>query len=294
MEINKLKYFIKLAETCHFNRAAEQCHVSPPTFSRNIQQLEEELDVRLFERNNRSVALTQQGQLFLPQARGLIQQWETMRESLLAEKTELNGSMSLYCSVTASYSFLYEILAEFRQQHPGIEIKLHTGDPALAIQRVVSGEEDIAIAAKPEKLPSDIVFKSFSTSPLIFISSADDNKFELNIENKKKLFEQIPLIIPERGLARDRINAWFRKRNISPNLYAQVSGNEAIVSMVSLGFGIGLVPKIVVDNSPLASKVKPYSVQPELLPYDVGVCVLKKRLKSPIIEAFWQQLQQQN
>jgi LysR family positive regulator for ilvC len=294
MEINKLKYFIQLAETCHFNRAAELCHVSPPTLSRNIQQLEEELNVRLFERNNRSVELTQQGLLFLPQARSLIQQWETVRESLLIEKTELSGSMSLYCSVTASYSFLYEILAEFRQQHPGIEIKLHTGDPALAIQRVLSGEEDIAIAAKPDKLPADIVFKSFSSSPLIFISSIEDGKFEVSIGNKKQLFESIPMIIPERGLARDRINTWFRKHNISPNLYAQVSGNEAIVSMVSLGFGIGLVPKIVVDNSPLVSNVKLYVIQPELLPYDVGVCVLQKRLKSPIIEAFWQQFQHQD
>jgi LysR family positive regulator for ilvC len=63
--------------------------------------------------------------------------------------------------------------------------------------------------------------------------------------------------------------------------------------MVSLGFGVGLAPKIVVDNSPLANKVKHYYVQPELKPYDVGVCVLQKRLKSPIIEAFWQQFKHQ-
>lgn len=291
MEINKLKYFIQLAETCHFNRAAELCHLSAPTLSRNIQQLEEKLNVRLFERNNRSVELTQQGLLFLPQARSLLQQWETTRESLISSNKELSGSLSLYCSVTASYSFLYEILAEFRQQHPGIEIKLHTGDPALAIQRVLSGEEDIAIAAKPDRLPGGLVFKGFSSSPLIFICGVGDKKFDVSGESKKKeVLTNLPMIIPEHGLARERIDNWFRKIKITPKLYAQVSGNEAIVSMVSLGFGIGLVPKIVADNSPLVNKVKMFAIQPELKPYDVGVCVLEKRLKSPLVDAFWQQI----
>lgn len=290
MEINKLKYFIKLAETCHYNRAAELCHISPPTLSRNIQQLEDELDVRLFERNNRTVELTDAGRKFLTQARSLVQQWETVRESLQNSTDKLSGSLSLYCSVTASYSFLYEILAEFRQKYPGIEIKLHTGDPALAVNRVTAGEEDIAIAAKPENLPSGLVFKRFSSSPLVFICAVASHPDTPETENRRQLFASLPLIIPEHGLARERLNAWFRKHKISPNLYAQVSGNEAIVSMVSLGFGIGLVPKIVVDNSPLANKVKLFKVQPELKPYDVGVCVLEKRLKSPIVDAFWQQI----
>lgn len=249
--------------------------------------------MRLFERNNRTVELTEVGRKFLPQARSLVQQWETTRESLQTNQAELTGSLGLYCSVTASYSFLYEILADFRQKHPGIEIKLHTGDPALAINRIVAGEEDISIAAKPDKLPAGLVFKSFTTSPLVFICSIS-NKTKPDNDNKKQLFENLPLIIPEHGLARERLNNWFRKFNISPNLYAQVSGNEAIVSMVSLGFGIGLVPKIVVDNSPLANKVKLFKVQPELKPYEVGICVLEKRLKSPIVEAFWQQIKGQS
>ena len=291
MEINKLKLYVKLAETCHFNRASELCHVSPSTLSRNIQHLEEELGTQLFERNNRSVVLTPQGHQFLPQARSLIQQWETMRDSIQANNKTLSGSISLYCSVTASYSFLYDILAQFRQQQPGIEIKLHTGDPAIAIGRVAGGEEDIAIAARPDKLPSNIVFKSFSISPLVFIAPVNDAFAKREDTSDKTTFNSVPMIISEHGLARERLNAWFRKKNISPNIYAQVSGNEAIVSMVSLGFGVGLVPKIVVDNSPLKDKVKLFDEQPDLKAFDVGVCVLEKRLKSPIIEAFWSQFQ---
>ncbi len=291
MDTYKLKLFIKLAETCHFHRAAEAVYISPPTLSRNIQQLESELEIQLFERNNRTVSLTEKGKQFLPQAREWVQQWETLRESLSATDENLRGELRLYCSVTASYSFLYNILAEFRGSHPGIEIKLHTGDPALAISRIQAGEEDIAIAAKPDKLPRSLRFKSFTSSPLVFIAPKDDRALLKTCKNESEILSHIPMIIPEHGLARERLNTWFRKKNISPNLYAQVSGNEAIVSMVSLGFGIGLVPKIVADNSPLIKKVKLFRLQPQLKTYEVGVCVLERRIKSPIVEAFWQQLE---
>lgn len=75
--------------------------------------------------------------------------------------------------------------------------------------------------------------------------------------------------------------------DVNPRIYAQVAGNEAIVSMVSLGVGIGVVPKIVLDNSPLIDRVKVLDVKPELEPYNVGLFTLKKSLKNPLVNAFW-------
>ena len=286
MDIAKLRMFSTLAGSLHFGRAADTCHVSPSTLSRNIKQLEEALGINLFERDNRSVVLTPEGQQFLVFAREVIQQWETYQESLLAQADQLRGQLSIYCSVTASYSFLYEILTEFRVKHPGIAIKLHTGDPAQSIERILAGDEDIAIAAKPDKLPAGISFKPISRSPLIFITTTNETDWS------KYAWDKIPVIIPEEGLARERLDKWFVSQGIKPNVYAEVKGNEAIVSMVSLGFGVGVVPQIVVDNSPLANKVKRFNPQPDLGPYDTGICVMEKRLKSPIVKAFWSQLQE--
>jgi LysR family transcriptional regulator, positive regulator for ilvC len=284
MDIPKLKLFCALASSLHFGRAASTCHVSPSTLSRNIKQLEDDLGVSLFERDNRSVALTHEGESFLNFASEVLQQWEAYQESLLAQADQLHGQLSIYCSVTASYSFLYEILTEFRVKHPGIAIKLHTGDPAQSIERIQAGSEDIAIAAKPDKLPAGVSFKPITHSPLIFITTTDAHPWQgMN-------WNEIPVIIPEEGLARERLDNWFADNKITPNIYAEVKGNEAIVSMVSLGFGVGVAPKIVVDNSPLANRVQLFSEQPNLGPYDMGVCVMEKRLKSPILAAFWGQL----
>jgi LysR family positive regulator for ilvC len=294
MDSEKLTLFTVLAETKHFHRAAERCHVSPSKLSRVIRAMEEELNTELFIRDKRSVELSANGRLFLAHARGLLQQWDTLKDRLVTDKEGLSGAISLYCSVTASYSFLYEILKNFRSQHPRIEIKLHTGDPAAAIERVVSGQEDLAIAARTEKLPADINFKRFTQSPLVFISPINEVPLHKHLSaHVNDLWSEIPLIISERGIARERIDDWFRQHSITPNIYAQVAGHEAIVSMVSLGFGVGLVPKIVADNSPLKDKVKLFRFQPKLEDYDVGVCVLNKRLKSPLVRAFWELIQDQ-
>lgn len=286
MDIHKLKLFTALAAAGHFGRAANSCHVSPSTISRNLKQLEEELGTELVLRDNRSVALTDQGQQFLQFARETLQQWETFQESLLAGAKELRGQLSLYCSVTASYSFLYEILTEFRPRHPGINIKLHTGDPAQAIERITRGLEDVAIATRPERLPAGLDFKPIAHSPLVFIGPVD----QTHLGGKLSQWRDLPMIISEDGLARERFNAWCQREDLTPNIYAEVKGNEAIVSMVSLGFGVGLVPQIVLDNSPLQQRVKRLPDQPDMGPFETGICVLEKRLKSPIVAALWAQI----
>ena len=286
MDIHRLTLFVALANELHFGRTAASHHVSPSTLSRNIKQLEEDLGATLFERDNRSVELTAEGQNFLSFAREVIQQWETYQESKLENADELIGQLSIYCSVTASYSFLYDILTAFRVNHPKIAIKLHTGDPAPAISRILNGDEDIAIAAKPNKLPEGMSFKRISHSPLTFLQSATHAPNLTQIKDWNK----IPLIIPEEGIARDRLDEWFNNQKITPNIYAEVRGNEAIVSMVSLGFGVGVVPQIVLDNSPLKTQVTVLKNQPNLGPFDTGICVMNKRLRSPIVRAFWGQL----
>ena len=294
MDVRLLKQFINLAQSLHFGRASEASHVSPSALSRSIQRLEGELGVVLFERNNRSVSLTHAGNHFLSYARDSLGEWDTIRNIMMEETGELHGEVSMYCSVTASYSFLFEILTRFRQDHPRIEIKLHTGDPEDAITRILSGQEDIAIGARPEKLPTGLAFKLIAVSPLIFIAAKDPNqqtrKTVLQADANKLAAN--PMILPERGLARTRVDEWFRALDAQANIYAQVAGNEAIVSMVSLGFGVGVVPQIVLDNSPLADTVQVLDVQPGLAAYEVGLFTLEKKLGSPIINAIWSQLKQ--
>ncbi|MCP4001926.1 MAG: HTH-type transcriptional activator IlvY [Gammaproteobacteria bacterium] len=296
MDIRNLKQFVALSDSLHFGRASEVSHVSSSALSRSIRQLEDEVGATLFERNNRSVSLTHAGGLFLVYARDALTQWDSVLNTLMEESGELYGEVSMYCSVTASYSFLFDLLSRFRMDHPRIEIKLHTGDPEHAITRVLAGNEDISIGARPSQLPNSLAFKPIAVSPLVFIAARKKvgmNKVVAGLVRGKQegtFWAATPMILSESGIARRRVDHWFSELGIKPDIYAQVAGNEAIVSMVSLGFGVGVVPRIVLDNSPLAKKVVVLDVQPELEAYDVGLFTQKKKLGSPLINAFWSQL----
>lgn len=289
MDIRQLHQFLHLAETLHFGRASAASNLSPSALSRSVRQLEAEVGALLFDRDNRSVKLTRQGETFLAWARDVLAGWDVVRHAVQEQSGALHGEVRLYCSVTASYSFLLDLLGKLRRVHPGIDLKLHTGDPEHAVARVMAGSEDIAIGARPDVLPAGLAFRPIARSRLVFIAPAGEPRSR-DLQRRRanaRLWATMPMILPESGLARQRTDQWFRELGVQPRIYAQVAGNEAIVSMVSLGFGIGVVPEIVLGASPLTDRVSVLRVTPALAPYEVGLLTLEKKLKSPLIRAFW-------
>ena len=286
MNIRALNHFLALAEHLNFGQASIACNISISALSRNIRQLEDETGAVLFNRDNRSVSLTPKGLKFLPYAKETTRQWRLLCIELAEGEDELRGEISLYCSVTASYSILFDLLNRFRPDYPGIEIKLHTGDPEHAISRILAGEEEVAIAALPRSVPRGVVFKSIAMSPLLFIAPRQVSDLSIPATASAAQWSQVPMILAESGIARTRVNEWFRSLGVKPRIYAQVAGNEAIVSMVSLGLGIGVVPKIVIDNSPLVDRIRVLEVQPSLEAYNLGLFTLKRSLANPLVNAF--------
>ncbi len=94
------------------------------------------------------------------------------------------------------------------------------------------------------------------------------------------------MILPEQGVARKSANQWFDNIGVTPNIYAQVAGNEAIVSMVSLGFGVSIVPKIVLSNSPLKNTVSVVTPPQALAAFNIGLFTLEKKTQKPSYPSF--------
>lgn len=287
MDLRALKQFLHLSQTLHYGKTSEAMHVSPSTLSRSIARLEDELGATLFERDNRTVVLTQAGRLFREFAESTLAHWQDLRHQLQNDPVELRGQIRLYCSVTASYSFMLGLLTEFRARFPNIEVVLETGDAAQAVQKVMDDETDIAIAPRPDHLPNPLMFQSIIETPLEFIAPSIDCPVRTQLQQSPIPWGQIPFVVSEYGLARKRLDNWFRAHSIKPTIYAQVAGNEAIVSMVGLGFGIGVVPGLVIENSPLKEKIERIETDSQLESFDVGACVLNRRLQDPLVSAFW-------
>jgi len=289
MDIKLLQMFQHLSQTLHFGKTALAFHVSPSTLSRAIQRLENEIGAELLHRDNRTVLLTDSGRKFKQYADQQIEQWQSFKHSLDQTYQELSGELHIYCSVTAAYSHLPPLLDKFREQHPLVEIILTTGDAADALEQVQNKSVDFALAANPENLPRSIYFHHLATIPLSVIAPTMNCKVQQLLHNDNNIiWSEIPIILPEHGPARKRFEYWYRKKQQGKaNIYARVSGHEALVSMVALGCGVGIVPQVVVENSPVKDRVKYLENVGEIAPFELGICCLNQTRTQSLIKAFF-------
>ncbi|MBU1168353.1 MAG: HTH-type transcriptional activator IlvY [Proteobacteria bacterium] len=282
MNINEMDLFLTLCKTRHFQKASSLCNISPSAFSRAINRIEDEVGQKLFERNNRAVSLTPSGAVFRDYAEKMVKLWKDGKYALAHGKDKIAGELSIYCSVTAAYGILPDILDVFRHKYPDVHITLKTGDAESALGQLKQGDTDIAIAAIPTPVPDFIEHIHVTTTPLVWINSKK-NPMEKDDIN----WQTTPLILPKQGIARNSFDQWSRRMNIHPEIYAEVTGNEAIIAMVHLGCGIGLVPEMVLEKSPVADTISILDFVPPLAPYSIGICANRKK-KGVITDAFWQ------
>jgi LysR family positive regulator for ilvC len=287
VDFEDIKVFLSVARTLHFGRASRECNVSPSALSRAVKRMEDEVGCPLFVRDNRRVEPTPAGLRVEGWAREVLRDWEGVRRSLADGRGELSGELRLFSSVAASYTVLAGLFRGFRAAHPGVHIHLRTGDPAESVERVQSGVYDIAVAARPGSLPRSLAFKPVAVTPLEFVAPAAASEAYSLTSIRPIPWERVPMVLSETGLSRARADAWFRAAGIKPRLYAEVSGHEAILSMIRLGCGVGIVPRLVRERFSKRSEVRVLDVSPPLEPYIVGLCAGRRRLEEPVVRAFW-------
>ncbi len=291
MDYDALKLFLHLSESLHFGRTSRACHVSPSALSRLVQRLERDVGCALLERDPRTVKLTPEGARFAAHARDTLGRWDDLRRKIHGGGQTLAGTLSVFASVTACQTFLPRTLSAFRAAHPDIHIRLDTGHAADAIEMVRKGAVDVAVAALPDRAPASLQTRVLLHTPLVFVAPAAPCEVARLCERTPLPWAALPIVLPATGLARASADRWFRKKRVSPLRYGEVAGNEAILSLVSLGCGVGIVPKLVMDKSPLRAEVRALAVEPRLGEIHVGVCTLRRRMSSPIVKAFWDTVQ---
>ncbi len=291
MDIRSIKIFNGLASSLHFGKTSRAYNMTPSTLTRLIQRLEEEVGKPLFYRDRRSVSLTPAGVLFKQYAEETEARWNTLQKKM-TEETNLTGNISLYCSVTAAHGILPDIVKAFRAAYPDIQLRLQTGDAAMALLQLQNNGADVSIAALPEQLPATITSIEVVRTPLVFVAPKEHNS--LLVKKGQNIdWAKTPIILAEKGLSRTRIDQWFKDNDITPNVYAQVAGNEALLTMVGLGCGVGVVPKLVLEKSLIHSEVMVLENVPRLEPFIIGVCTAAKYMENPLITAFLKIVQQQ-
>ena len=284
MDTSELYLFLSLSNCLSFRRTAEHCAVTPSTLSRTIARMEEELSAKLFERDNQTVELTAAGKKFKEFASEYYLNYLKIKEELKAVSETMTGNLKIFCSVTACVCLLPELLNQYRFLYPNIDLKIETGDAALALDKIINHEADLSIAAIPPHIPQGLITHGFTKIPLVFIAP---KKIPQQWLKKGEIdMTTVPYVVSEQGALRKEINVWFNRKNIKPNVIAQVAGNEAIVSLVALGMGIAIIPEAVLMQSSSAGDVQIIDRPNDITPFNVGLCTNQSKNKDKAVKAF--------
>src|ERR671931_2151644 len=149
MELRHLRYFVTVAAELHFGRAAARLFISQPALSQQIRSLEGELGLKLFERNRRGVRLTPEGAAFLAEARAVVQQADRAAAVARALAEGASGHLRLGYVVTVPGGLAERVVREYRRRYPGVEITAESGTTVHNVERLRSGELDVAFVHTP-------------------------------------------------------------------------------------------------------------------------------------------------
>ncbi len=146
----------------------------------------------------------------------------------------------------------------------------------------------MSIAALPDRLPAGIVSRVLTKTPVVFAAPTIAGPVHDAVRRRAIDWAGVPLILPAYGLAREYVDEWLDRRSLTPTIYAEIQGHEAILSLVALGCGVGVVPRLVLEKSALRDRIIEIPVRPALRQFRIGVCVRERSLTNPLVAAVWQ------
>ncbi|WP_410015065.1 LysR family transcriptional regulator [Sodalis sp. C49] len=265
IELRHLRYFIAVAETLHFGRAAEKLHISQPPLSQQIQILEQQIGARLLERNNRNVRLTPAGKQFLEQAWSIIEQVNQAAER--AARIHRGESGEITIGFTSSTPFNQRISASllaFRQQHPAVHIQMVETNTKQQIEPLMNGKFDMGVMRNtplPEALGYQLLLRESLVAvvhqdhPLAGAAGGRISVLQLARE---------PFVFFDRKVGTalyDETLLLLKEFGITPYITQEVGEAMTIIGLVSAGLGVSILPasfaRIKVDSVRYLSLAEP-------------------------------------
>ena len=239
MDLRLLEYFLTVAKVGNITKAAEQLHVTQPTISRQLTDLEESLDTQLLIRGKRQVTLTDAGVLFQQRAEEILSLMDKTRRDLLDQNDLLGGTVALGCVESCASRMLPEVLGQFSKLHPKVRYELYSADGDDIREKLDRGELDFGVLLEPvEAAKYDSIRLPYWETWGVVLRK-DDPLAQKEAIGKEDILS-IPLILPRREIVQDNIAGWFEVERSQLNIFAghNLINNAALLAEAGLGYPV--------------------------------------------------------
>jgi LysR family hydrogen peroxide-inducible transcriptional activator len=251
MELHQLRYFCAIVDTGSFSRAAQQTHVSQPALSQQIRKLEDELGARLFDRLGRAVRLTELGRTFLPRARSVLRELAAARSDVVERKASISGPLSVGVIPTVAPYLLPPILAGFTRKYPLARVSVVEEITPRLLERLRAGTLDLAVVA----LPLEVRSQEFESRPLAVEKLYAVLPARHQLARRKELslgeLRHDPFLLLRDGHCfRETAVAACKRARLKPRISFEGGQFSSVLSMVTAGLGVSIVPAMAVEKRP--------------------------------------------
>ncbi|MBI2927883.1 MAG: LysR family transcriptional regulator [Verrucomicrobia bacterium] len=241
MEMHQLRYVVAVARTGNFSRAAEQCHVSQPSLSQQIQKLEDELGERLFDRLKREARLTPHGEAFLRRAVRILEEVDAAKREATDARELLRGTVTVGVLPTIAPYLLPNVMTEFTGKFPGVGIVVQEDTTARLLKLAHGFEIDFALASQPIQDGRLEVKELFSEELLLALPPGHPLTRQRTVAVAD--LEGEPLIVMKEGhCLGDQVLGFCERRDVKPKISFRSAQLETIQALVTSGLGISLIP----------------------------------------------------
>lgn len=281
----QLRVFAEVARQLSFARAAEALHLTPPAVTMQIKELESQVGLPLFQRQGRRVSLTTAGEYLLVYVRRLLATLKDADDAMARFKRVEGGLLSVGFVSTAKY-FLPRLLARFREEHPGVELRLtvgHNREQLVGLLR--AGEVDLAVMGRP---PKELATRAepFAAHPQVVVAAPDHPLAGME-RIPARLLDAQPFIAREHGSGtRATMESWFREHHIAPHVLLEMPSNEAIKQAVMAGMGLGFLSLHTIGLELRAGELALLDVEHTPVMRSWNLVHLLSKVLSPAAEAF--------
>jgi DNA-binding transcriptional LysR family regulator len=286
MELRQLKTFRVVATLQSFNKAALALNYAQSTVSEQIKSLENNLGVRLFDRKNRRIFLTQSGEMLLQYAQKMIDIEEEAR-SEIAEQEESHGSLTIRIPETVSTHYLPRILKTFRERYPKVGLNFARCTFFGLEQELASGTIDLAFLLADESfLVPDTKTETLLKLPLVVVARADHPLASRQSVDIQDLAGE-PILLPSEDCSyRVALERMITAENIETAVILDFNSIEAIKRCVTAGVGITLATEVAVQDAVQAGKLSILPWTGDQVTANLQMIWHKSRWISPILQAF--------
>jgi LysR family hydrogen peroxide-inducible transcriptional activator len=243
MEMNQLRYVVAAARTGNFSRAAEQCRVSQPSLSQQIQKLEEELGERLFDRLKRQTKLTAHGEVFVRRAVRILEEAEMAMREASDARSLLSGALTIGVLPTIAPYLLPKAIGAFARKYPGVEIVVEEDTTAQLLKHLTTYEIDFALASDPIEDSRFEIKELFTEELLLALPPGHPLTRKRTIPAAALEGEKL-IIMREGHCLGDQVLGFCEHRDTRPAISFRSAQLETIHALVAAGLGLSLIPEM--------------------------------------------------